>query len=113
MFYYKYNDKYLFSIKDEYNFTKISEIPGDCQELYFLNCLNTENSKKSFAVNHPSDLFIEEESLDMLKLNGKCYDIPKNITELIDKRKIKAVNTAYNDYANCFFMDELKKRKVN
>ncbi|MFA7550731.1 MAG: lactate dehydrogenase, partial [Sedimentibacter sp.] len=113
MFYYKYNDKYLFSIKDEYNFTKINEIPGDCQELYFLNCLNTENSKKSFAVNHPSDLFIEEESLDMLKLNGKCYDIPKNITELIDKRKIKAVNTAYNDYANCFFMDELKKRKVN
>jgi len=113
MFYYKYNDKYLFSIKDEYNFTKISEIPGDCQELYFLNCLNTENSKKSFAVNHPSDLFIEEESLDMLKLNDKCYDIPKNITVLIDKRKIKAVNTAYNDYVNCFFMDELKKRKVN
>ncbi|MDD4678691.1 MAG: lactate dehydrogenase, partial [Tissierellia bacterium] len=101
------------SIKDEYNFTKINEIPDDCQELYFLNCLNTENSKKSFAVNHPSDLFIEEESLDMLKLNDKSYDIPKNITELIDKRKIKAVNTAYNDYVNYFFMDKLKKRKVN
>ena len=113
MFYYKYNDKYLFSIKDEYNFTKINSIPNDCQELYFLNCLNKENSKRAFAVNHPSDLFIEEESLDMLRENEKSYDIPEKLIELIDKRKIKAVNTAYNDYENCFYMDELKKRKVN
>ena len=112
MFYYKYNDKYLFSIKDEYNFTKINSIPHDCQELYYLNYL-TGNSKRTFSVNHPSDLYINEESLDMLRVNDISYDLPENITELIDKRKIKAVNTAYNDYADCFYMDEFKKRKVN
>ena len=112
MFYYKYNDKYLFSIKDEYSFTKINSIPHDCQELYYLNNL-TGNSKRTFSVNHPSDLYINEESLDMLRVNDISYDLPENITELIDKRKIKAVNTAYSDYADCFYMDEFKKRKVN
>lgn len=112
MFYYKYNDKYLFSIKDEYSFTKINSIPHDCQELYYLNNL-TGNSKRTFSVNHPSDLYINEESPDMLRVNDISYDLPDNITELIDKRKIKAVNTAYNDYADCFYMDEFKKRKVN
>lgn len=112
MFYYKYNDKYLFSIKDEYNFTKINSIPHDCQELYYLNNL-TGNSKRTFSVNHPSDLYINEESPDMLRVNDISYDLPENITELIDKRKIKAVNTAYSDYADCFYMDEFKKRKVN
>ncbi len=112
MFYYKYNDKYLFSIKDEYNFTKINSIPHDCQELYYLNNL-TGNSKRTFSVNHPSDLYINEESLDMLRVNDISYDLPENITELIDKRKIKAVNTTYNDYADCFYMDEFNKRKVN
>lgn len=112
MFYYKYNDKYLFSIKDEYNFTKINSIPHDCQELYYLNNL-TGNSKRTFSVNHPSDLYINEESLDMLRVNDISYDLPENITELIDKRKIKAVNTAYSDYADCFYMDEFNKRKVN
>ena len=112
MFYYKYNDKYLFSIKDEYSFTKINSIPHDCQELYYLNNL-TGNSKRTFSVNHPSDLYINEESPDMLRVNDISYDLPENITELIDKRKIKAVNTAYSDYADCFYMDEFKKRKVN
>ena len=48
MFYYKFNDKYLFSINDEYDYTKISEIPDDCQELYFLTTLNKENSKRTY-----------------------------------------------------------------
>jgi malate/lactate dehydrogenase len=113
MFYYKYCDKYLFSIKDDYNYTKINDIPSDCEELYFLTCLNKENSKKSFAVNHPCDLFIDEESLEMLKLPAKSCDIPTRLAELIEKRKIKAVNTEYNDYEDCFRMDEPGKRKVN
>ncbi len=112
MFYYKYNDKYLFSAKDEYKYEKINNIPNDCRELYFLNNLKG-SAKKSFAMNHPSDLFIEEESLDMLKLNDKTYDIPLNIIDLIKKRKIKSVNTAFKDYESCFYMDEFKKRRVN
>ena len=104
MFYYKYKDKYLFSVKDEYNYEKTNIIPDDCRELYFLNSL-INDAKKSFAINHPSDLFIEEESLDMLRADDKSYDLPEIIINLIDKRKIKAVNTAYNDYENCLQMD--------
>ena len=113
MFFYKYNDKYLFSIKDDYNYTKINDIPNDCEELYFLAQLKKESSKKTFAVNHSSDLFIDGESLKMLELSGKSYDIPVKIADLIEKRKIKAVNTEYNDYEDCFRMDEPGKRKVN
>ncbi|HPW99323.1 MAG TPA: lactate dehydrogenase [Sedimentibacter sp.] len=112
MFYYKYKDKYLFSVKDEYNYEKTNIIPDNCRELYFLNSL-INDAKKSFAINHPSDLFIEEESLDMLRADDKSYDLPEIIIDLIDKRKIKAVNTAYNDYENCLQMDEPGKRKVN
>ncbi|HOK50212.1 MAG TPA: lactate dehydrogenase, partial [Sedimentibacter sp.] len=113
MVYYKYKEKYLFSMKDEYGYEKTDSIPEECRELYFLTRLKRNNSKKTFAVNHPSDLFIEEESLDMLKLDEKRYDLPEIILKLIDERKIKAVNTAYDDYEASFRMDELKKNKVN
>ncbi len=113
MFYYKYNDKYLFSINDDYNYTKINDIPDDCQELYFLTALKKEISKRTFAVNNPSDLYINEESLDMLKLNDNNYDIPEKIIGLIEKRKVKAVNSEYDYYENCFYMDEFHKRRVN
>lgn len=113
MFYYKYNDKYLFSINDDYNYTKIKDIPDDCQELYFLTALKSECSKKSFAVNHPSDLYINEESLDMLKLTDNNHDLPLKISELIKKRKVKAVNSSYTDYEGCFYMDEFSKKRVH
>lgn len=113
MVYYKYKEKYLFSMKDEYGYEKTDSIPEECRELYFLTRFKRNNSKKTFAVNHPSDLFIEEESLDMLKLDEKRYDLPEIILKLIDERKIKAVNTAYDDYEASFRMDELKKNKVN
>ena len=113
MFYYKYKDKYLFSLKDDYNYEKAAGIPEECRELYFLSRLDKENSKKSFAVNHPSDLFIEEESLDVLKLDDRRYALPEKILELIEDRKIKAVNTAYEDYEQCFYMNQFKKNKVN
>ena len=113
MIYYKYEDKYLFSIKDDYSYTKISNIPNDCEELYFLTRLKKESSKKSFAINHSSDLFIDEESLEMLKLSDKSYDIPVRIADLIEKRKIKAVNTEHNDYEDCFSMNEPAKWRIN
>ncbi len=113
MVYYKVNDKYLFSINDDYNYIKINNLPDDCQELYFLTKLNKDSSKRTFAVNHPSDLYINEESLQLLKLIDKDYDIPENILSLIEKRKIKALNTLYDDYENCFCMDRINKKKVN
>lgn len=113
IFYYKFKDKYLFSKNDAYKYKKVNDIPGDCQELYFLTALNKDKSKKSFAVNHPSDLYIDEESLDMLKVSDENYNLPKKIVELIQERKVKAVNTEYKDYETCFYMAEKRKKKVH
>ncbi len=113
MFYYKFKDKYLLSINDEYDYTKISDIPDDCQELYFLTSLNKENSKRTFAVNHPSDLYISEESLGLLKLSDESFTLPEKIMDLIERRKIKAVNTQYSDYEECFYMEDFRKKKVH
>ncbi len=112
MYYYKFKNKYLFSRSDNYKYEKINNIPADCNELYFLTDLG-KNSKKTFAVNHPSDLYLKEESINMLKLTGVEYNLPEQIKELIEKRKIKAVNTNYYDYESCFYMEEFRKRKVN
>ncbi len=116
MFYYKYNNKFLCSLFDEYSYEKISEKEALdlCHELYFLLKLPKKESKKAFAVSHVSDFFIERESLDMLKL--KKYNdesVHNKIKELIDARKIKAVNTNYEDYENDFYFEERRKKKIN
>ena len=112
MFYYKYKDKYCFSRLDNLNYRKINSIPKDCNELYFLTKLK-DNSKKTFAVNHVSDLFADEERIDMLKLTEVDYQLPHKITELIEGRKIKAVNIRYRDYQDCFYMEKARKKKIN
>ena len=116
MYFYKYENKYLFSLDDKYEYEKIndSEVKAldNCQELYFLMKLNKNTSKKTFAVSHTSDLFIEKEDIDLLKLK-KEIKVSEAIVKLIDKRKIKAINTNYDDYVNQLYFDETKKKKVN
>lgn len=118
MFYYKYENKYLFSLDDEYSYKKINEKEAldNCHELYFLIKLNKEKSKKAFAINNISDLYIKSENLDILKLNlvlNEAENIPQKIKKLIDERKVKAVNTEYDDYEKCFYLEESKKKRVN
>lgn len=114
MVYYKYKDKYLFSLKDDYKYEKIEEIPAACRDLYFLHSLKKEVSKKSFAVNHPSDLYLKEERIDMLRLDDKVYELPERLLNLIENRRVKAVNTQYGDYEACFSFDNVgDKKKVN
>ncbi|WMJ75711.1 MULTISPECIES: lactate dehydrogenase [unclassified Sedimentibacter] len=113
MFYYKYKNTYLFSLEDNYNFEKLESLPDNLNELYFLCNIDKNKSKKSYAVSHTSDIFAMEESLEMLKLTDRCYDIDDKITRLIEQRKIKAVNTSYNDFEDCLSMECNIKKKVN
>jgi len=121
MFYYKYKEKYLFSTLDEYVYMKIkiSDVPKDCNELYFLYKSSKKSSKMSYAVADIQDLFTEEESIDLLKvkeeneLSKKREEVPEKIIQLINDRKIKAVNTEYENYEECFYMSEKNKKKVN
>ncbi len=113
MFFYLYKSKYLFSVEDRYNYPKVENIPDDVDELYFLYESDKKTSKGSYALSQNSDLFNHEESLDLLKLKEINEEIPKKIIKLINERKIKAVNTTYENYEERFCFAENKKRKVN
>jgi len=117
MIYYKYGNKYLFSLEDEYLYKKTNEYEAldDCHELFFLTKLKKGNSKKTFAVSHISDLYIESENLDVFKIKElkQLDNIPERIKKLIDERKIRAVNTEYDNYEDCFYLENTKKKKVN
>lgn len=114
MNYYKYKQNYLFSLRDGYSFEKIKEIPQECKELYFLTELKNK-SKGSFCVSQKQDLFWEKESLDMLKINDIETDlhVPQQIIDLIDERKVKLVNTSFQDYKDHLLFNYKKTFKVN
>ncbi len=113
MFFYKLKDKYLFSLKDEYTYNRTSESEAcTCHELYFLTKINKDFSKKTFAVAHTSDLYIEEENIELLKLNEE-RNVPDGVRALIDQRKIKAINTEYDDYENSIYFEQCKRKRVN
>lgn len=117
MYFYKHNNKYLFSVDDRYDYEKISEMEAfdNYQKLYFLTKLNKNISKKTFAISHVSDLFIEKETIDLLKLRNDTSEInvSDNIHKLINDRKIKGINTSYDDFENELYFEESKKYKVN
>lgn len=114
MYYYKYGDKFLFSLKDDYEkYEKLDNIPDNLREIYFLYRSDRNKSKKTYAVAHACDIFTEEENLDMLKLKKAYDEIPESIGKLIENRKIKAVNTDYEDYEKYFYMEDFRKKTVN
>ncbi len=113
MTYYLYKNKYLFSAEDKYDYPRVDNIPVSVDELYFLYEHDRSFSKASYAVADASDLFRPEESIDSLILNETKEIIPENIKRLIDDRKVKAVNTCYEDYEKRFCFSGNKKKKVN
>ncbi len=113
MFYYTYGDKFLFSLEDIYEYEKADGIPDDSDELFFLCRLDRNKSKKSYAVAHSSDLYIQEENLDFLKMKNSENNLPGNILRMIEERKIKAVNTHYEDWEKCLTFEKPRKNTVN
>lgn len=112
-YYYKFKDKYMFS-SQEYGYEK-TILPGDVNELYFLYKSDMAISKRTFAVCHASDLFTSTEGVEFLKAGSDDFEkeVPEEILKLILERKVKAVNTDYDDYEQCFIMERFKKKRVN
>lgn len=113
MFYYKYKNKYLFSLEDNYDYERIESIPDNLCELYFLYKFDSNKSKRAYSLSHPSDIFIKEENLNMLKLVDTYNEIPVCIRELVAERKVKAVNTDYKNFEDCFLFEDSSKKIVN
>lgn len=113
MFYYKYKDKYLFSLLNLPGFEKITNLPDDLNELYYMYESNLNKSKSSYCLSHAQDIFNGEESLDYLKLKHDYGNVPELILNLIEKRRVKAVNMQYESFEKCLCMNELSKSRVN
>ncbi len=116
MFYYKHEEKYLFSLSDNYRYERINCIPDNVNELYFLYKIDRNKSKRSYALTCVQDLFANKENLDFLRIkvpHNNIDDISDNIIKIINHNRVKAVNTDYNNYEDCFFMENKTKKKVN
>lgn len=113
MFYYLYKNKYLFSTEDKYDYPKVSDMPVIVDELYFLYESDYKISKASYAVSAAADLSGCKESINALTLKETEETIPENIKQLIAERKVKAVNTSYENYEERLCFAESRKKKVN
>ncbi len=113
MFYYRYENKYLFSIEDSYDYEKVNSFPDDLNELYYLYESDRNKSTRSYALTDASDLFNREENIDVLKLKDSHEEVPGNILDIINRKRVKAVNTCYDNYEKCFFMDGSARKTVN
>lgn len=114
MFYYRYENKYLFSLKDNYDYEKVSNFPEDLNELYYLYESDQNKSARSYALTDASDLYSREENPNVLKLKDYCEEVPGDIIiNIINKKRVKAVNTCYDNYEECFFMEGSTKKTVN
>lgn len=115
--FYKFKGKYLFSQYDYKELTlikedEISKVEG---EIYFLNQFNPINSRASYSLSSPSQLFMEEEDLNLLELDldGEKIKISKWIEEKIKNKEIKAINTNYPNWKKLLVLNKKKKWRLN
>lgn len=115
--FYKFKGKYLFSQYDYKELTlikedEISKVEG---EIYFLNQFNPINSRASYSLSSPNQLFMEEEDLNLLELDldGEKIKISKWIEEKIKNKKIKAINTNYPNWKELLVLNKKKKWRLN
>lgn len=115
--YYKYKDKYLFSLFDyeELEKANLEEIKNERGIIYYLNRLSPLNSRRYFTISHPSMLFIKEESLDLLRLDESDYTkiVDKWILDKIEKREVACINTYYPTWEDILTMKPKDKWNVN
>lgn len=116
--YYKYKDKYIFSLYQYSGLKKIDEkeIKINGEKLYFLNKLDPLKSRKSFLVTHPSLLFIKEEGTNLLLLKDAetfTPKIPNWIQDKINDSTVISINTNYPNWQEALKIDNKKKWKIN
>ena len=115
--YYKYKGRHFFSFQkyDEFEKVQEEEAKKDGGKLFFLNRLNPIRSRRNFLVNHPSQLFIEEESIELLLIDNNNFSslIPSWIIDKICRNLIVSLNTDYSNWEDVLFQKNNSKWKVN
>jgi len=115
MYYYKYNQKHLFSKYLYPNLEKISsrECFSSEETTYFLGRLEPKKSKDSFCLSCPSLMNIKAETLEVLQEQKYVDKVSYQIIKKIYDRKIKFINTNKHNWKENLDYKMPKKWKIN
>ncbi|WP_411679312.1 lactate dehydrogenase [Clostridium thailandense] len=104
LLYYKFKNRLLISNR-KYDFEEITEehAKNFTGEIFTLNSINPEKSKRSYYVTSPENLFIDKESLNMLKYTyNNNLNIPNWLLKHIADRNVISINTKYTNWEEAF-----------
>lgn len=115
MYYYKLDDKYLFSFNNYSDLEQCNQadITNSDKAIYFLTKQNPYESRFSYSVSDPSLLHIEKENLELLSSNNTKYDLNDWLLKKIKNRDIIAINTEYPNWKNMLHTKKNKKWRLN
>ncbi len=114
-YYYKYNNKVLFSLKEHRGFVNINEEMArtDNSTLYFLGKLPPGKSRMSFILSDSDMFYLDKESMDLLN----CPEIKRPsmswLSEKIKGRQIVYINTAYEHWESALEKPHPKKWNIH
>lgn len=113
MYYYKYNNKYLFSKLKYDEFSQVSKddfIKGEFY--YYLIKEDINKIKRSYIPNSPFMMNLKEEGIYLLNKNlfDKDIDLDNSLKKKLNDEKIKVINTNHKNFMDSINMD-IKKEK--
>ncbi|MBK5252609.1 MAG: lactate dehydrogenase [Peptostreptococcaceae bacterium] len=119
MFYYMHEGKVLFSEKERAE--EYLEPVGEQQAmrygdvLYYLSNAPVGKTRRSFLMNYPDLVDIQEETIDLF---DEPVGMPqpfwsKWILEKMNRGLVKSVNTSYPDWTDCLHADDMQSYRIN
>ncbi len=114
-YFYKKNNKYLFSRTNYKELDQVSEdeIKAYPANIFYLNPMDILKTRKTFSISSPSQLFIHEEDLSLLLEDEKDYDLDLWLREKINNRQVRSINTNYPNWEDLLEENTRDKWKVN
>ncbi len=97
MYYYKYNNKLMFSkihIEDM-DKASVDELVNTNDTIYFLKAMDPFSSRRGFLVKSASQIEENKEGLEILQRDGNKYELPGWIDEKIGEEKVKGINISF------------------
>ncbi len=116
MYFYKLDDKLLFSNTKYINLESASE--GEiieCMDIvYFLISAAPAVSRRSYSLSDPSLLYLEKEGINLLqKKDINTVNLPQWIIKKIQAKSIRVINTSYPTWKDALNVNTPSKWRIN